>query len=84
MIRPFFRRAVCVEWRRQIARETGISRVTIRKMLAHPHPPTGELLQRRDLLCEPDRMVEGRSTIEVPSPIRFVKPATQASTTSGS
>ena len=26
--------------RRQIARETGISRVTIRKMLAHPHPPS--------------------------------------------
>jgi transposase len=35
------RRRVLVEGvsRRQIARETGISRVTIRKMLAHPHPP---------------------------------------------
>ena len=25
--------------RRQVVRETGISRKTIRKMLAHPHPP---------------------------------------------
>ena len=25
---------------------------------AQPHTPTGELLQRRDLLCEPDRVVE--------------------------
>src|SRR5690348_4159210 len=43
------RRRILVEGasQRQIARETGISRAVIRRMLAHPHPPPHRAGSRR-------------------------------------
>jgi len=55
---------------------------------AHPdaerEAAAGEFLRRRDLFRQVHRRCSGTSTIELPSPIRSVQPAIQASMTSGS
>lgn len=50
---------------------------------AEPRAPAGELLQRRDLLCGPDRVVERHEHDRGPESDRCVKVATQRARLAG-